>query len=390
MSDYLIPIRFAIILFPIVAAVFTVPYGVYQYNRYGAVLPFRVCIVFSFVLYIMTCYFLTVLPLPAFEDVASSTRAVADLVPFGCWFRLYEQTVFVLSDTSTWIPAMKQLVFYEPVLNIVMLIPLGIYLRYYFKRGFWTTLLIGFLLSLSFELIQLSALFGIYPRPYRLFQVDDLINNTLGACVGYLLAPIFGKFLPSREKLDEEAYRRSGHVSFMRKVFSIICDWALLGALAYGVNYFFGTTSLFSPFFFTSHRKTIFYIIGILIYFVLLPRIFGGQTPGMKLVKIRLVNDDGEEAGLFQYGLRFGLQYLVVLPAPFYALALADRMTTADGVTFILLFLVIVFLAVLFLFFLFQLLISIITRKNRIFYEKISHTLFESTVFDPNDPFEYE
>ncbi|MCG5648116.1 VanZ family protein, partial [Oliverpabstia sp. DFI.9.49] len=43
----------------------------------------------------------------------------------------------------------------------------------------YKTFILSFLLTLSFELIQRSALFGLYPRPYRLFDVDDLMINTL-------------------------------------------------------------------------------------------------------------------------------------------------------------------------------------------------------------------
>ena len=67
-----------------------------------------------------------------------------------------------------------------------MLFPLGIYLRYYFRQGFLQTVRWGFLVSLSIELLQLSGLLFIYPRPYRLFDVDDLITNTLGAALGYI------------------------------------------------------------------------------------------------------------------------------------------------------------------------------------------------------------
>ena len=96
----------------------------------------------------------------------------------SAWTNFWENTSLVLSDPSTYLGAMKEQCFYEPFFNILLLVPLGVYLRYYFRRSWWQAILIGFLVSLSFELIQLSALFGIYPRPYRLFQVDDLINNT--------------------------------------------------------------------------------------------------------------------------------------------------------------------------------------------------------------------
>ena len=49
-----------------------------------------------------------------------------------------------------------------------------------------------------FELTQLSGLYFIYPRSYRLADVNDLINNTVGGIVGYWLTPLFTFLLPTR------------------------------------------------------------------------------------------------------------------------------------------------------------------------------------------------
>ena len=80
--------------------------------------------------------------------------------------------------------------------------PLGFYLRYYFRRKALGTAVACFCVSLFFELTQLSGLYGIYPRPYRLFDVDDLLCNTLGGMLGYFITGIFLKILPDREKID--------------------------------------------------------------------------------------------------------------------------------------------------------------------------------------------
>ena len=81
------------------------------------------------------------------------------------WIRLINRDLFVM------------------VANIVMTIPFGIYLRYYFRCSWKKTLFLSLGLSLIFELTQPSALFGIYPRPYRLCETDDLITNTLGGMI---------------------------------------------------------------------------------------------------------------------------------------------------------------------------------------------------------------
>ena len=87
--------------------------------------------------------------------------------------------------------------------------PFGLYLRYLFKRSFKQTFVLSFLLTLSFELIQRSALFGLYPRPYRLFDVDDLMINTLGSLIGFGIAVIFSRFLPDLDATKVESSRVS-------------------------------------------------------------------------------------------------------------------------------------------------------------------------------------
>ena len=185
MSSYLLPIKAAILLFPLLAAVFTLPYILVQYRRYGALLMLRVAVVYSFILYLMCAYFLTILPLPPVGEVAQYTRPIVQLRPFQFVRDFLAGSGFVPGDVHTWLPAMKASTFYQAVFNVLLVLPFGVYLHYYFDRGFWSTSLLSFLLSLSFELIQLSALFGMYPRPYRLFDVDDLLLNTIADDTAY-------------------------------------------------------------------------------------------------------------------------------------------------------------------------------------------------------------
>ena len=69
-------------------------------------------------------------------------------------------------------------------LNAVMFAPLGFLLPAYFERyrDWGRTLAAGFLTSLTVELIQLFT--------FRATDVDDLLMNTLGTVVGFLLAKL--------------------------------------------------------------------------------------------------------------------------------------------------------------------------------------------------------
>ena len=66
--------------------------------------------------------------------------------------------------------------------NIVIFMPFGFLVPILGrkKRNFWFTSLLSFALSLAVECIQLVTRTGC-------FDVDDLILNTLGAAIGYML-----------------------------------------------------------------------------------------------------------------------------------------------------------------------------------------------------------
>ena len=112
-----------------------------------------------------------------------------------------------------------------------------------------------FLLSLFFELTQLTGLYFIYPRPYRLFDVDDLMINMLGGILGYFIMNKLKVLLPSREEIND-----SVKVSVLRKITSILIDVFI-------------------------NNKIINYII-LIIYFVIIPTI-NNKTLGMNFVNIK-------------------------------------------------------------------------------------------------------
>jgi glycopeptide antibiotics resistance protein len=70
--------------------------------------------------------------------------------------------------------------------NLVMLLPLGIYLPFLYKRisGFFGVALIAFLVACTIEGLQLITSF-------RSADVDDILLNTLGACIGFLAYKFF-------------------------------------------------------------------------------------------------------------------------------------------------------------------------------------------------------
>lgn len=310
MNIYLIPIKEAIAVFPLLAVIFTFPYMIYQYRRYGSIPLFRSVITYSFVLYLLCMYFLVILPLPSISEVAGYTGPQTQLVPFQFLRDFLRETTFRISSPGTWISALTQNCFLQVIFNILLFLPLGIYLRYYFRCSWKKVLLVSFSLSLFFELTQLSGLYGIYPRGYRLFDVDDLMLNTSGGMLGYISSAIFMKLLPSRERLDKIAYEKGLHVSFCRRLAAFTLDWVILACIGVPTVIL---TAFIPPSLFLIQFASCFLLP--VFYFVVCTYLTNGYTPGKWLLRIRVTSNDGEKAlTLQQCILRFGSLYLIFVP----------------------------------------------------------------------------
>lgn len=203
--QYFVAIKTALFLFPVIALLFTIPFMLRQYHIYGSIHKVRVLIIYSFIFYLLIIYFLVILPLPKIEDVFYKPNMIR-LIPFSFVLDFFRETSFVFTNPKTYIKALTEPCFYTVVFNIFMTIPFGMYLRYYFKCNLKKTVLFSFLLSLFFELTQLTGLYFLYPYPYRIFDVDDLIMNTLGGVLGYFLVGTIRFLLPSRDKIDQDSY----------------------------------------------------------------------------------------------------------------------------------------------------------------------------------------
>ena len=90
------------------------------------------------------------------------------------------------------------------------------------------------MLSLFYETSQFTALFGIYPGPYRLADVEDLICNTMGGAVGWQVAYVFMVVLPSRDEIDASCRAEGRKVTGMRRIWSALFDF-ICSDIVYGV-----------------------------------------------------------------------------------------------------------------------------------------------------------
>ena len=84
--------------------------------------------------------------------------------------------------------------FKNPLLNIILFVPLGILLPLLWKRYgiLKATLMFGFCMSLSIEILQILT--------YRATDINDIIANTLGTALGYFIFCITARIIPSVTK----------------------------------------------------------------------------------------------------------------------------------------------------------------------------------------------
>ena len=352
---YLISIKVALLFFPILAFLITVPYMILNYRKYGSINKLRTLIFYSFILYLLTIYLLVVLPLPDPESIHTSYKEMLNLVPFSFVLDFIKESPFVLSKPATWLMTLKHPTFYVPAFNVLMLIPFGMYLRYYFKCSFKKTVLLTALLSLFFELTQLSGLYFLYSGPYRLGDIDDIIQNTTGGAIGYVLGWLAKWLLPSREEIDQKALEKGLRVSSIRLSLSLLID-ALIVYIPYTLS---KTTLPFSLF------------LGL--YFSLLP-LLNGKTLGSAFLKFGLVFENKRWLRTILRGILL-VSYFCLIPLGLVTL-MNEFNKAADRLLFLCLF-ALTFLMLL----LFAIITVAVVLLNRSFlFDRLTVSSYRSTV----------
>lgn len=307
MMNYFTAIKTAIIIFPLIAFFFTIPFIINQYHKYGSIHKLRVCIVYSFILYLLTIYFLVILPLPDIKEV-HWTAGMIHLKPFSFLFDLIRESSFRITNPATYLKALLEPCFYVVFFNILMTMPFGAYLRYYYQLSFKKTILYSFFLSLFFELTQLTGLYFIYKAPYRIFDIDDLFLNTLGGMLGYCLSKRIVCHLPTRREIDRLSIERGKTVSGFRRMVIYVLDILIYMFLLLLIS-FFGKYSWVK------------YLV-FMIYFGVVPCTSNGQTIGSKILNVRM---EFSHHRFLQMILRSIFLYFYYFKAPIWFLLLGNH-----------------------------------------------------------------
>ena len=118
--DYLLAIKTAVILFPILAFFITGPYILYQYRKFASIHPLKTIIIYSFIFYLLCAYFLVILPLPTIDSVMENPDWMIQPIPFHFVLDFIKETPLVLSEPITYIKTIFHPSFYVVSFNILL------------------------------------------------------------------------------------------------------------------------------------------------------------------------------------------------------------------------------------------------------------------------------
>lgn len=364
MGGFGVPIKDAIIAFPIILIVLFVPFLFLQYRRFGSVTFWHTVMTFSFVFYFTTAYFMVILPLPTeatLEHLQAIRAQTMNLDPLQVVRTFFNDNPYFhggglkagLLDPS----------FTQAAFNVLLTVPFGMYLHFYFKRGFFTTLILTMMLTAFYETTQYTALYHIYWRPYRLFDVDDLILNTMGGVIGWIFAPLLGLIFPSRDRMDERARSLGHRVTLVRRLLSFGVDFVIASFIGFILNQIVP-------------NQTATDLVSYLIVWGIIPFLIGA-TPGQLVVRTRY---DVAKSQRWRIFLRNAMMVgFTIYFFPFWLQLIGSTGTVSAELlnrtyTFILLFAAPAVVLVL------DWLITIFRPQHKLLYEKISGVGSEAIV----------
>lgn len=219
-SANVLPAVTALIFGTVIAIALFVPFVAIQYRRRGSLGFGPVVLSFGVLVYALALVAYTLLPLPVITDGFCALHAAGVQLQPG----MFVSDIIRESSHTALLrnPALLQVIF-----NVALFIPLGMFVRYLYHRGIIVTTVIGFAVSAIIETTQLTGVWFAFPCAYRLFDVDDLLANTLGALAGAVLAPLL-RTVPG-QRLATPGTPRS--VTVARRLLGMLCDWIALVAI---------------------------------------------------------------------------------------------------------------------------------------------------------------
>lgn len=231
MTDQIMSAVFALLAGALVAVLLFVPFVFVNYRRRGGLSLLRTLLWIGFLVYAMALWTYTLLPLPDPDDIQCTS---AQLRPF----HLVDDIRTTAAATGASLP--HNPAFMQVALNVLLFMPLGFFLRVLWGRGILSATATGLAISATIEVTQITGVWGIYPCPYRVFDVDDLLANTSGALLGAVLISLLLHLrrilLPAPAQPAAGGPRARGPITLGRRLTGMVCDMLSVTLLAVGAG----------------------------------------------------------------------------------------------------------------------------------------------------------
>ena len=312
MATWLLEGGLSLLLFLALSPVLVAPFLAVVYRRYRYPAPGPTALAVGTGVYACSLVAFTTFPLPEAPEEFCTERSAIDywqLTPGSSLGDVLDQAREVgLTSTLT------SGVFLQVAFNVVFFVPLGFLVAYWLRRGIGTALLAGLGVSLLIEVTQGTGLWGIYPCPYRLADVDDLITNTGGALIGWAIGAVAWRLLPLR---DPPARADLDPPTVRRRLLAAGLDLVIVSVVVFGVDallVFLETSrgvdvATLAPWF-----SVVQYSVGALLLLVVPLLRADRTTPGQATVLLALsARGRGEPAGRASVAVRFAVRWLPIL-----------------------------------------------------------------------------
>lgn len=213
-------------IFLVLIPVFITPFLHTVYSKYRFAAPGPIMLAGAAALYASSLVAFTNFPLPETPEGFCDERSTINywqLTPGNSLGPVFDQ----LSDVGL-VTTLTGTTFLQIAFNVVFFVPLGVLIAYRTKHGVLFAAALGLGVSLLIELTQGTGIWGIYPCPYRLADVDDLIANTAGAIIGWVVGWLLRQVWPFHEPAPKDDLAAP---SIKRRVAAVVVDGLTLVAI---------------------------------------------------------------------------------------------------------------------------------------------------------------
>jgi len=284
----------------LLSVLLVVPYIAWSYRRRGELGLGHALLAFGFLVYAMTLWTYTLLPIPDTTPQWCAENAVtaAQTRPFQFLSDIRKDQDGAGVRAVLHNPALQQAVF-----NVALFVPLGMFGRHLLRLRPLVVVALGAAVSLFIEFTQKTAVWGLFACPYRLFDVDDLITNTLGAALGLAIAPAL-RLMPGQKV--KAAADEPRPVTTARRLLGMAVDVVsvtLLGAtlqVAYNVVAIYLLIETVPD-----QHPLLTIVIPVTLLLALVPLLGNGGTFGQRVVLLKPVGPDGAEPSAWRMAVRF-------------------------------------------------------------------------------------